>query len=179
MAALFKRKDQTTIAELEEYYSNQKSRRTGRAWLMAILSLLITIAVIVALFFGVRWLYRTLTNDEVTVVTTASNEGREPAFGDIRTEEDAGEGTDSAQQGVVSDEAAVTDRASDTDNTGAVAGSTTDSNATSRNNSSTSNTSATNDIPNTGAGDVLLVLPVIFAVAGYALSRKRFLSQDN
>lgn len=183
---LFKRKDKTTIAELEEYYANQSKNRSSKAWLMALLSLFITIAVLAALFFGGRWLYRILTNDDsVVVTTTGEQQGGVPSFGEIRTEEDADSASDTNQdsvsdsdtatnndatagsQGVVSDEAATTTRG--------VAGSNTDSNT----DSSTDNETivSTTEIPDTGANEVIALLPLIALVSGYFYSRNRQLNK--
>ena len=57
--ALFKNREKRTIAQLEDYYASRHSN--AKAWAMAFLSLLITVAVLSAIFFGGRWLYRTLT----------------------------------------------------------------------------------------------------------------------
>jgi len=168
---LFKRKDKTTIAELEEYYANQNKNRSSKAWFMALLSLFITVAVIAALFFGGRWLYDLVTgDDEVTITTTGETvTGSVPSFGDIRTDNgstDAGE-TDVPSEGVVSDEAATTTR----DVAGANSDTTTDS--------STDNetiVSAT-EIPNTGANEIIAALPLLAGLLGYFYSRNRQLSK--
>lgn len=166
--ALFKRKNQTTIAELEDYYANQRGRRTGMAWFMAFLSLLITVAVILALFFGGRWLYRTFIDDgqddTTTDTTVTTDDGVElPSFdGSLPNQPTVTDGTqvpdDAAvgtvePDGVVSDEAATTD----TSNNGATAG---------------TSITATGDIPNTGAGETIVVLLVGTTVLGYFIHRR-------
>ena len=185
---LFKRKDKTTIAELEEYYANQNRNRNSKAWVMALLSLLITLLVLAALFFGGRWLYRTVTGDDnVTVTTQTDNEeiGAVPSFGEIRTDDDANndsndtredendetntnEDTVASNGGVVSDEAAVTTRD--------VAGENTDNND--RNSSEDGSTIvAGTEVPNTGANELIALLPLVAGVAGYTISRKRQLDR--
>lgn len=77
MAALFRKKNETTIAELEEYYANQQRGRSAKAWFMAFLSLLITVAVIVGLFYAGKWLYQTITDsdsDETTTTETTTSD---------------------------------------------------------------------------------------------------------
>lgn len=64
MRPLFKRDDKTTIAELEEYYANQKKRRNPRAWAMGFLSIMITVGVLTGLFFGGRLAYRSVVDNE-------------------------------------------------------------------------------------------------------------------
>jgi hypothetical protein len=164
---LFKRKDKTTIAELEDYYSNQKKNNTGRAWLMAILSLFITLAVLAGLFFGGQWIYRVITNDDGVTVTTSDQQGGIPSFGETITNGSTPASNDSAG-GVVSDEAASTS----TPNNQAVAGSNTDAS----NNNETNDDSAA-EIPNTGATQLIAVLPLLILVAGYFYSRNRQLKR--
>jgi hypothetical protein len=167
---LFKRKDKTTIAELEDYYSNQKKNNTGRAWLMAILSLFITLAVLAGLFFGGQWIYQVITNDDGVTVTTSDQQGGIPSFGETITNGSTPASNDSAG-GVVSDEAASTS----TPNNQAVAGSNTDAS----NNSETNDDSAVSavEIPNTGATQLIAVLPLSILVAGYFYSRNRQLKR--
>ena len=76
--ALFNRRKDQTISDLEDYYAN-RNNRTGMAWLMAFLSLLVTIGIIGALFFGGRWVYRALTDDTQQLLTTSSNETSIPS----------------------------------------------------------------------------------------------------
>jgi hypothetical protein len=172
MTRLFNRNNnKTTIAELEEYYANQNQRknRTGTAWLMALLSLFITIAVIIGLFFAGRWIYRTITNDDAespTTTTDASGSSAQvPNYdGDIGGQggaenETVDEGantpntTETSQaQGTVSEEAATT---------------------TEPNADRISATGAESEIPNTGAGEVLLIAPMVAGLAGYTISLKK------
>jgi hypothetical protein len=174
---LFNRNKSQTITELEDYYANKRNR-TGMAWLMAFLSLLVTVAVIAALFFGGRWLYRTLVDNDSdssstttstpAVVSTpldsnASDEGTADEEAAESTVSQTNSGTNSASnstsQGVVSDEAARTDTPSSSRSTTSVAG-----------------TSST-DLPNTGAGELLIAVPFGAVIAGYMFSRNRQLQK--
>jgi cytoskeletal protein RodZ len=188
MTRLFgQRKDKTTIAELEEYYANQdqKKTKTGRAWFMALLSILLAVAIVLALFFAGRWLYRAITDDSSDNSATTSentNSGEQvdlPTFdGDVVGQgnqpsentgsSDSGSTSGSSNSsnteenaGVVSDEAASTsesnaDRVAGINNAGGTGG---------------------EPIPNTGAGDLLIVIPFVTAVAGYYISRKHYSKQ--
>lgn len=184
MSPLFNRNKKTTIAELEEYYANQSSAdSTARAWAMAVLSLLITVAVILALFFAGRWLWRVISdNDSDNTAATVQQEGVTvlpdgTLSGDLSllnnssntltggtVSVDSGTTTESGDEGVVSDEAAST-TVSNTD---------TVSSSTVTGASSNEETSTTSEIPNTGAGAILLA-PIIAGAAGYtaSISRKR------
>lgn len=80
---LFKKNKQTTTAipELQEYYASKNKENAGRAWLLAFGSLLLTSAVIVGLFLGGRWLYRTVTKEDTPttqVATTPNEEVKKP-----------------------------------------------------------------------------------------------------
>lgn len=167
MARLFKRNNKTTIAELEEYYANQNQKKTGAgtAWLMAFLSLLITVVVIAALFFGGRWLYRTVTDDgsDTPETTSGSNSTNGsnvdlPAFdSDVVGQDIVSDDEDSSEnEGVVSDEAVSTSESNADRVAAAGPGST---------------------IPNTGAGDIIFIAPAATAIVGYAISRKKQLSK--
>lgn len=48
--------------EIQEYYQTEKRERTGVAWLLALGTLLITVGLAIALFFGGRWAYRAITS---------------------------------------------------------------------------------------------------------------------
>jgi cytoskeletal protein RodZ len=169
MTRLFKRNNKTTIAELEEYYANQdrKKTKTSMAWLMAVLSLVITLAVIAMIFFGGRWLYRTLTDDDnTTTADTTTGQVELPTFdsdvlgrgaGQDRSTDDTSAGQSST--GTVSDSAASTS----IPNTDRV-----DTDASSNDGT----------IPNTGAGELLIIAPIAAGVTGYLVSRKRHIKNS-
>lgn len=60
----FKRRRQqdSLPPEVQEYYQTEKRERSGLAWLLALGTLLATLAIAMGLFWGGRWLYRTLTD---------------------------------------------------------------------------------------------------------------------
>ncbi len=180
---IFKRRDNQTIAELESYYSGQQ--RTGMAWIMAFLSLFITVIVLSSIFFGGRWMYRTITNDSGEVATVATDQPLSttdvdltvddtipgPQLGETSVESGSSQetaivGGSVSNGGVVSDEAASTSIPNDisdqsTESTG-VAGLSTES------------------LPNTGASEVVTVfIFIVVLVAGYALSIRRQLRKNN
>ncbi len=198
MSPLFKRKDKTTIAELEEYYANQNKRRSGMAWFMALLSLFITIAVIVLLFLGGRWIYRTFIDSEsgddseTALVEGSSDDVDLPNFDSDELGSDRGvsfeegssdnpndlvmSGADSEDHsshenhsdGTVSDEAASTDEP----NTDRLA-----SDSSVAGESTGGNSGHEGEIPNTGAGEVVLFALVAITALGYLGSRKYYASK--
>lgn len=159
--ALFKRRKSQTISDIENYYAQHESSNT-RAWAMAFFSLLITISVLSLLFLGGRWVYRTVTKDD-TKVTVATKDSDADKMAEGHTDTDAsGEHsnheTDSQHQtnGTVSEEAAKTTTPSNTSNS---------SNDTTH--------SSTTQVPKTGAGDMIFVIPAVTFVGAYLYSRRK------
>jgi hypothetical protein len=64
----------TTIPELEEYYTENRTDRNGKAWLLAGGSLIATLAVIGGIFLGGRWLYNTIANKKDDASTASTTE---------------------------------------------------------------------------------------------------------
>lgn len=56
--------------EVRSYYESTQRDRSGRAWLLAVATLLLTFVLAAALFFGGRWLYRTIVGTNNTPETT-------------------------------------------------------------------------------------------------------------
>lgn len=77
--ALFKRRKQETDvlpAEVREYYQSERRERAGVAWLLALGTLFLTFFIAAGLFFGGRWVYRTVfNNDKGTNQTASQNDG--------------------------------------------------------------------------------------------------------
>jgi len=57
--------------EVQQYYQAEHRERIGMAWLLAFLSLVLTIVVIVGIFFGGRWTWHKLTHKNQPVATTS------------------------------------------------------------------------------------------------------------
>ncbi len=88
--ALFKRKskaaddgtDNKVPQEVKDYYQAERREHLGMAWLLAFVSLIVTMAVVVGLFFGGRWAYRKLANKQnqpssgQTAITTSKPKSR-------------------------------------------------------------------------------------------------------
>lgn len=60
--------------EVKDYYKSERRQKTGVAWLLAIGTLLLTLAVAAALFFGGSWLWNTLTGNGDGTSETASTQ---------------------------------------------------------------------------------------------------------
>lgn len=207
MAPLFKRKEKTTIAELEEYYANQNKRRSGMAWFMAFLSILITIVIIVGLFFAGRWLYRTIVDDDsssdTTTSDTSSGESVDlPSYDSDELGGDRGlsftegssdnpddlvvDDTATSSDGTVSDEAASTDEpnadriasgSEDATSDPNIGGEGSVAGSSSEDNADDESDTVT-EVPNTGAGETTLVILLAVSVLGYFGSRRQIIKNS-
>ena len=194
MSPLFKRDDKTTIAELEEYYANQKKTRRSKAWMMGILSFMITVGVITSLFFAGRWGYRELTNnDSDSNVATTQNGDNEtpqentqqdsnpeqvelPTF-DSNSDDEQGvefgdNATDNPDDLIVTEPSEEEGVVSDEAATITVEPDTDDNGIVAG-----EQTPSSAEIPNTGANEVIPIL-LVTAVAGYIFSRFRQISKN-
>lgn len=60
-----KKKDVNAVPqEVREYYEAERRERTGMAWLLAIGTLVVTLLLASGLFFGGRWVYRTVFDNK-------------------------------------------------------------------------------------------------------------------
>lgn len=68
--ALFNRNKQDDTeevpAEIQEYYEAEKRERTWVAWLLALATLVVTILLALGLYYGGRWVYRQVFDNENT-----------------------------------------------------------------------------------------------------------------
>ena len=174
--AIFNRRKSQSISDLENYYAN-RNNSTGRAWAMALLSLLVTVSVLAAMFFGVRWIYRAMTDNKTTVVTTTQPTNTDTSDTNVAvvdptpapsSSQNSSEHSDhttppSEPNGVVSEQAARTTTPSASSRTQGA--------------SSTPRTGDSDALPNTGTGELVFVLPFAAAVLGYFISRKYYINQ--
>lgn len=58
--------------EVKDYYQAERREHLGMAWLLAFISLIVTMAVVIGLFFGGRWIYRKLANKPASSPTTTT-----------------------------------------------------------------------------------------------------------
>ena len=72
---LFTRKpklDSQLPPEIQAYAQAERRERVGMAWLVGIISLVVTVLVLALLFFGGRWLYRKIAGTESSTPTTTT-----------------------------------------------------------------------------------------------------------
>lgn len=92
---LFRRSKKTNTtavpAEIQEYYNAEQRERVGLAWLIAIISLVISLAVIFGIFFGGRYIYRKYIHKSKTGTSSTStnnSNGSDKLPGGSNTTED-------------------------------------------------------------------------------------------
>jgi len=75
--ALFNRKKKTDSVgmppELQDYYQAENRERTWMAWVLGLATLVVTILLALALFFGGRWVYRKVRNEPAVTTTQTEN----------------------------------------------------------------------------------------------------------
>lgn len=76
--------------EVAEYYQAERKERHGVAWLMTLVTLLVTAAIVVGFFLAGRWAYRTLKHHDTPSATkTTSNEGKKSDSSESKTSSDS------------------------------------------------------------------------------------------
>jgi hypothetical protein len=74
---LFRRKkqaDSTLPPEIQAYAQGQHRERVGMAWLVGLISLIVTILVVFGAFFAGRWTYRKLAHNDKKAAPTAQTD---------------------------------------------------------------------------------------------------------
>ena len=74
---LFNRKKQSTDSDINNYYASERRRRVGMAWLLGIITFILTIILAIGFFYGGRWLYRTIFSNE-TNTSEQQGESEQP-----------------------------------------------------------------------------------------------------
>ena len=163
--ALFKKKTVTTnIPELQEYYAAQKNDSAAKAWMLAIVTLLVTVAVLVGLFFAGRWTYRQLTKKKATTTTqTITTDTATSTTPSVPSSASTGSSTPSTT--------------SNSSNT--TSGSGTAAQGVTPTQSATTNTNAqaaVTTVPNTGPGNTVAVFAAVVVIS-YVAHRKYTLNK--
>lgn len=50
--------------DIQEFYDAEQKKRSGMAWLLALATLVVTILLAIALFYGGRWIYQRIAGDD-------------------------------------------------------------------------------------------------------------------
>lgn len=80
--------------EVKEYYQAERRERVGVAWLLALVTLAVTILLAAALFFGGRWVYRSLFVDDNDTDSSQVEQDVQETGSDTDTSSEATEPTD-------------------------------------------------------------------------------------
>jgi hypothetical protein len=71
-------KNQSGISkELEEYYQTERRERVGVAWLLALGTLVTTLVLAAALFFGGKWVWQRFSDDSPSSDVTTTDDSPE------------------------------------------------------------------------------------------------------
>ncbi len=156
--ALFKRK-QTTFnddvvmpQELQEYYAAEGRNRNWMAWVLGLATLVITVVVALGLFYGGRYAYRKVRNNDTK---TATNQGstQTPKKDDDKATTDSDANKDTNPAATTTPQTSSTSTSTPSTTTPATAG------------------AKSTNIPNTGPESTLAVF-VAVTVLGYILHRR-------
>lgn len=194
--ALFNRNKKKDVLpqEVREYYQAERRDRTGMAWLLAIATLLVTFLIAAALFFGGRWAYRAIfdndnTSDKTstsqtenksseessksTENNTSTNDGQSGQTGSSNSGNAANSNGTNSESGQTSSTNTTTNPGTGSTSTGSSNGSVSGTSTTG--NTATSNTPATTpvtgeatELVNTGTGDMIAIYALV--VIGSALA---------
>lgn len=161
MAFYNRKKNNSVLPEVDEYYQAERRDNGLLAWLLALISVAIVVAILVGLYFGGRWIVDTLKSDDTN--TTSENI--------------VGQGSDITVDGKPNESSTVnnsTDTPTDS-NQGRV-----DAPVATTTPPATTPLTAEGNLPNTGPASVASIFIVVSIIAGsghYIVSRKRQLNQ--
>ncbi|MDB5185508.1 MAG: hypothetical protein JWL85_31 [Candidatus Saccharibacteria bacterium] len=85
--------------EIKEYYQAERRERKGIAGLLALATLVVTVLLALGLFYGGRWAYRTLTNNDKQTAQTTNQQQTTPAKDESKKTETKDNGQGGATQG--------------------------------------------------------------------------------
>lgn len=138
--ALFKRRNQDNNIlpeEVRDYYQAESRQRTGKAWLLAAATLILTILIAAVLFLGGRWVYRTVFDND-----------SKPTVTEQKVDDNKAQDTDKKQSGT-------TNNSPQTSSTNTNQTPSTSSNTPNRTTPTTTPSTGPSELVDTGPGDEL------------------------
>lgn len=135
--------------EVQKYYDSEQRERVGLAWLVAFVSLLVTVLVIMAVFFGGRWIFRKVTNDN----------------GGSNTSQTANKPTTSESSSSSEANKTKSDSSSSNSTSKSESSQSSSSKSSSSNNDSGVKAPESEDLSNTGPGNLLEVFAAVTIIA--------------
>ncbi len=161
-------------AEIQEYYQSERRERTGVAWLLALGTLIITVGLATLLFFGGRWAYRAIANNDDNQQTAQTTENTEDKDSENADNPETAPSTDPGQADTSTGTSSTsTSTPNSPNNTDTATGTTPRTPNPSPNGAVAGNST---DLPNTGAGNIAAVFAVTTAIgttAHYAFTSRR------
>ena len=158
MAFYNRKKNNSVLPEVDEYYQAERRDNGLLAWLLALISVAIVVAILVGLYFGGRWIVDTLKSDDTN--TTSENivgQGNDVTVDGKPNESNTVDSSTDSNQGRVDAPVATTTPPVTTPQT------------------------TEGNLPNTGPASVASIFIVVSIIAGsghYIVSRKRQLNQS-
>lgn len=69
-----KQQESVVASEIQDYYQAERRERKGVAWLLAIATFVVTLLIVLALFYGGKWVYNKISGDEPEVTETTQGD---------------------------------------------------------------------------------------------------------
>lgn len=159
--------------EIKEYYETERRDRTGIAWLLALGTLVITVGLATLLFFGGRWIYRAVANNDDNQETAqVQQNGEGTTAGD---NSDSG-GNSQSQDATSAPPSGTSSTSTDTPNNSSQTQGANSSSGVPSTAPNTTPTTGDDGLPRTGAGDTLALFVAVstlgFLTHRYILSRR-------
>lgn len=154
-------------AEIQDYYQSERRDRTGIAWLLALGTLIVTIGLATLLFFGGRWAYRAIVNNDDTSEVAQTDEESENS--------DNSDSTEGSSDEAAAPSTGTSSTSTSTPNTPSTTPATPNTPATPAR-PSVSVAGDSTDLPNTGPGDIVAIVAATTAIgtaAHYAVTTRR------
>lgn len=172
--ALFRRKRAAEGAvpeEVSQYYQAENRDRTWMAWLLALVSLAVSAIVVMALFFGGRWMYRKVRNQPTGSTTATTQKVSQPSNKNTSSPQTSTTpATSSSSTTTSSSNGSVNAPANPATTPGSSSAASTSS-ATSTATPATPTTPNSSSLPNTGPGDTIAIFFAV-SILAYVVHRK-------
>lgn len=154
-----KKLDPSLPAAVETYTKSEHRERMGMAWLVGLVTLLVTAAMLAVLFFGGRWIYRKIAGKPKTPTTTqktSAETDNNPGQNEHPTNTDTNENTNLPN----------------TSNTPSNSNSSSNTNQNTNTQNSTSQTSTNSKIASTGPESTLSIFVAVTVISTLAYQFK-------
>ncbi len=156
-----KNSQQNVPPEVAEYYQAEKKQRLGMAWLLSAATFVVTVLVVLGLFFGGRWIYRQVKHDNNTGTSISQEEPKSDQTNESQKAADTNASQNqSTTQNNPSGSVGQSTAPAPASNTPAPSATPNPSNA-----AASSQSTAATTVPNTGAGDLLALFMGVVVVA--------------